>query len=511
MLRDVWTTTTATFFVAFSILSSSTLVLGSTIHLDERAPSSFSSCLTASKVKTLTSSSSGYTTAALAFNRRLSYKPAAIVYPMSKTDVSAVVKCAADSGVPVVARSGGHSYAAYGLGGKDGALVVDLSSMKSLSLDSSTHLLASQTGNRLGDVAQYLWDNGKRALPHGTCPYVGTGGHTSYGGFGLYGRTAGLLLDRVVSADVVIANGTVLTASNTSHSDLFWALRGAAPSYGIVTSWTFSTLAAPSTLTNYWYTFSSTISNANAVSLIMAFQNFAATNPTKQLAAILNVGVSDGHMSIQMSGTYYGSKTDFTNAIKPLQDAFPANVGMKLTTKNRDWYTGLTDFTGPLSTSGPDVYDTFFAKSVVSATAYSKTSVTNWVNYMIQQDKTWGSKLWWWVEVDMYGGVISQVAETATAYTHRSATLNFQFYGGTPDDGKDPWVGQGGIDFMNGLVSSLVANPTGAYPNYIDPTLTADQWHSLYFAGNFQRLTQLKKAWDPKNVFNFPQSIPLAA
>ncbi|KAG8895825.1 hypothetical protein FRC00_006856 [Tulasnella sp. 408] len=260
----------------------------------------------------------------------------------------------------------------------------------------------------------------------------------------------------------------------------------------------------------------------------MAFQNFAVSNPTKQLACLASLGVSDGHIYIEISGTYYGSKTDFTTAIKPLQDAFPANVGMKLTTKSRDWYTGLTDFTGPLSTSAPDIYDTFFAKgrkqvgadfratnlrtqSVFSSVAFSKTSVTNWVNYMIQQDKTWGSKLWWWVEVDMYGGVISQVPETATSYAHRADTLNFQFYGGTPNDGKDPWVGQGGIDFLNGLVSSLVANPTGAYPNYIDPTLTADQWHSLYFAGNFQRLTQVKKAWDPNNVFSFPQSIPLAA
>lgn len=94
----------------------------------------------------------------------------------------------------------------------------------------------------------------------------------------------------------------------------------------------------------------------------MAFQNFAVSNPTKQIACVASLGVSDGHIYIEISGTYYGSKTDFTTAIKPLQDAFPSNVGMKLTTKSRDWYTGLTDFTGPLSTSGPDIYDTFFAK-----------------------------------------------------------------------------------------------------------------------------------------------------
>lgn len=129
----------------------------------------------------------------------------------------------------------------------------------------------------------------------------------------------------------------------------------------------------------------------------------------------------------------------------------------------------------------------------------------------------------------MYGGVISSVPETATAYAHRSDFLNFQFYGGTPNgNGNFP---SSGITFMNGLVSSLAPNPTGACefrlagrlpameltqlpnadPNYIDPTLTAAQWQSQYFGGNFARLTQLKKAWDPSNVFKFPQSIPVAA
>ncbi|KAG8735505.1 hypothetical protein FRC12_018042 [Ceratobasidium sp. 428] len=102
-----------------------------------------------------------------------------------------------------------------------------------------------QTGNKLGDIAQKLWDNGKRALPHGTCPYVGSGGHTAFGGFGPYSRVAGLLHDRVTSAQVVLANGTLTTASSTKNADLFWALRGAGASYGIVTEWTFATLPAP--------------------------------------------------------------------------------------------------------------------------------------------------------------------------------------------------------------------------------------------------------------------------
>jgi FAD/FMN-containing dehydrogenase len=137
--------------------------------------------------------------------------------------VEKAVQCGSSQGVSVVARSGGHSYAGYGLGGQDGSVVVDLSALKSISYsqDNADNVVV-QTGNRLGELASYLWQNGQRALPHGTCPRVGSGGHTSYGGYGPYSRMGGLLMDRVVSAEVVLANGTSVTASNSSNSDLFW-------------------------------------------------------------------------------------------------------------------------------------------------------------------------------------------------------------------------------------------------------------------------------------------------
>ena len=90
-------------------------------------------------------------------------KPQAVAY---------AIKCAAQSNIKVSARSGGHSYAAFGLGGHNGALVVDLSALKKITLDSATGYAVSQTGNRLGDLATSIYSQGKRALPHGTCPYV---------------------------------------------------------------------------------------------------------------------------------------------------------------------------------------------------------------------------------------------------------------------------------------------------------------------------------------------------
>lgn len=82
----------------------------------------------------------------------------------------------------VNARSGGHSYAAYGLGGADGHMVVDLSNLNDVSVDIATGVATIGAGSRLGDIAIALFNLAGRALPHGTCPLVGIGGHASYGG-----------------------------------------------------------------------------------------------------------------------------------------------------------------------------------------------------------------------------------------------------------------------------------------------------------------------------------------
>ncbi|KAK1230672.1 hypothetical protein PQX77_006226 [Marasmius sp. AFHP31] len=100
-----------------------------------------------------------------------------------------------------------HSYIANGLGGKNGTLVVDMSNMKGLSVDSASKVATIETGNRLGEVAVGLNEKGT-ALPHGTCPYVGIGGHSAFGGFGYTSRMWGLTIDTIKAVNTVLANGT---------------------------------------------------------------------------------------------------------------------------------------------------------------------------------------------------------------------------------------------------------------------------------------------------------------
>ncbi|KDQ15116.1 hypothetical protein BOTBODRAFT_187513 [Botryobasidium botryosum FD-172 SS1] len=422
--------------------------------IDRRA--GISSCLSGADVTIVGPSDSGYSADSKAFNERLSYQPAAIVYPGSLPD-------------------------SYGLGGENGHLIVDLSKLKSISLDASSGNVASQTGNRLGDLATSLWNQGQRALPHGTCPYVGSGGHTAFGGFGPFSRVGGLLLDRVVSADVVLANGTAVTASASQYSDLFWALRGAGASYGIVTSWTYSTLPAPQNNIYWEINFSDSLAKSKLTSALVAFQTFASSSLPDEfwMQAVLGAD-GDGGISLGFSGTYFGTASDFK--------------------------TQLNGGTG-LSTSAPETPDTFFAKSLITTTALPQSTWASWANFLYSSATD--TDLDWFVEIDLYGGAISRVGKDDTAFAHRDAIFTFQLYASSANS-KPPYPSDG-ISFVSDMLASIDTNPQAAYANYVDPTLTPAQWQTQYYDGHYQRLTQVKAAYDPNNVFSFPQSIGLTA
>ncbi|KAL0947269.1 hypothetical protein HGRIS_013391 [Hohenbuehelia grisea] len=345
------------------------------------------SCLNSAGLTSIYPSSSGYASAAQAYNLRFQYSPAALVYPTSENAVAAAVKCAGSLNVPVSARSGGHSYAAYGLGGQDGALVVDLSKLKAITINSD-QTATIQTGNRLGDVALTLYNNGGRAMPHGTSPEVGVGGHLGCGGFGLDSRMWGLFLDQALSARVVLSNGTIVAASPSENSDLFWAIRGAAPSFGIVTEYKFKTYPAPSSNIIFSYSYWST-PQATASSIFSAFQTFAQTSapPTLGIQAILASAGAPGQLYVSLTGVFYGTKSDFNNAINPLLTKIPKPQGTSVVTYG--WLDSLVQLGGQsLNTSTtPDGTDTFFAKSLMVPQEAPMTSaaIQSFFNYLGNQ------------------------------------------------------------------------------------------------------------------------------
>lgn len=127
-------------------------------------------CLAAASVPTDVPGSTDWDYDVAPFNGRFNYTPAAIVVPTNVLQVQAAVSCAVKVGVKVNPKSGGHSYAAFGLGGEDGHLVVELDRMNDVTLDPETNISTVQSGARLGHVAKTLYDQSGRAFSHGTCP-----------------------------------------------------------------------------------------------------------------------------------------------------------------------------------------------------------------------------------------------------------------------------------------------------------------------------------------------------
>lgn len=117
---------------------------------------------------------------AAAYNQRIQPEPTAILYPSSQQEIAQALSCASHAGVKVSARGGGHSYASYGLGSGDGALVIDLGNFRDIKVDGSGRASIG-AGNRLGDIYLALNDQGW-AIAAGVCEAVGIGGHAGFGG-----------------------------------------------------------------------------------------------------------------------------------------------------------------------------------------------------------------------------------------------------------------------------------------------------------------------------------------
>src|SRR3954447_20522809 len=177
-----------------------------------------------------------YDRARAVYNGMIDRRPAAVARCFDVTDVIACVNFARAHGIELAVRGGGHN--AGGFGTWDDALVVDLSPMRSTTVDPVAHTVRVDGGCVWGDVDHATSAFGL-ATPSGFLASTGVGGLTLGGGIGYLTRRFGLTVDNLLSADVVLADGSFVTASETSHPDLFWALRGGGGNFGVVTSFTF--------------------------------------------------------------------------------------------------------------------------------------------------------------------------------------------------------------------------------------------------------------------------------
>jgi hypothetical protein len=245
------------------------------------------------------------------FNARFhDVRPRAIVLCATPQDVAETISFARRHGLACAPRSGGHCFAGRSV---TRGLVIDVTPMGSVSV--SGDLAVVGAGARLGAVYEALQEH-QLTIPAGTCPPVGVTGLTLGGGLGILGRSYGVTSDRLLAAQIVLADGRVLDCDSHHHPELFWALRGAgAGNFGVVTQLVFGTVPAPQVIN-----FHLTWPPARAAALIQAWQEWAPLAPD-ELAASLKVtaaGEVDQPASVDVYGALLGTGSDATGLLDEL-------------------------------------------------------------------------------------------------------------------------------------------------------------------------------------------------
>ncbi|MDR3591095.1 MAG: FAD-binding oxidoreductase [Negativicutes bacterium] len=424
------------------------------------------------------------------YNRRFSRFPRMIVYCREVQDVVNAIHWARRHDVPIRVRSGGHSYEAFSL--VDDGVIIDVSGLDAMVIDSRRHLATVGTGWRLLQLYAALCREGL-TIPGGDCPAVGIGGFTAGGGFGMLTRLLGMACDSLVALEMVNARGQIIRADEKINADLLWACRGGGGgNFGVLTSYMFKVypLSEVAMFHLFW--------DWEAAGEVMsAWQNWAPFVDRRLTSTLRIYNRQDGRVFAE--GQFAGPEKEMRRLMQPLLAAVQpvkssvATVSMfqaalinagYLTPdgqwqQRQEWHK--------FKNSGAYAYRLLPSKELQTVIDYLRDSLGR-RNYL---------------EFQALAGAVNDVRSEATAYFHRRALFNLQYSARWEDDSQAAdsirWV----EDFRTAMLGSV----TGNYVNF--PDLSIRNWPKAYYGTNFARLQEIKAAFDPGDVFHFPQSIPL--
>jgi FAD/FMN-containing dehydrogenase len=414
-------------------------------------------------------------------------RPAAIAQVANGADVRTCVRRV--RGVPLAARSGGHSYAGYST--PDKGVVVDLAALHAITVKPDGTAVVG-AGARLIDVYAALAAHG-RALPAGSCPTVGIGGSTLGGGIGVVARSYGLTCDHLKAATVVTADGDQQIADANHNPDLFWALRGGGGGNGgIVTEFTFTTVPAPAVTI-----FSLRFPAVRTARVLRAWSAWvdAAPDALTALCAVTAAATPTN----RVTGTWTGPAAGLATHLSALVAAVGAQPITRFT-RTYKYLDAMKYFAGCLSATvaachstsvpgGTLGRSTFRAASRMLQHALTPAAAGAVVNLMRQQR---GMVLLF----DSLGGAVGHPKPADTAFVHRAAHASVQIYSGSA-------AAAPAVTRVQRALAPVVG--AGAYVNYLNPAQT--DWAAAYYGGNLPRLRRVITRYDPDGVFTFPQSV----
>ena len=435
------------------------------------------------------------------FNARFDHvRPEAVVQCTSPADVAATLSFVRRHELPFVVRSGGHCFAGHST---STGLVLDVSPMDRV-LPQDGGLVAVGAGARLGAIYDRLESDG-RALPGGTCPSVGIGGLALAGGLGVLGRRYGLTSDQMISADLVLADGSRVTCDDSRDPDLFWALRGGGTAgFGVVTSFTFRTVPAP-----YALDFHLAWDFDRALAAVEAWQTWAPSAPDELAASLKLIAGGDPRQppTVNVYGVLQVGDTERPGLVDDLCDLVGADPVWRWSStlpfaRTRQMWAGLP----PPGVAFDDLGSTTAVPRpwmVARSEFFRRTLPTSVVESLLDEltrDRLARQER----ELDFmpWGGAYNRVDADATAFVHRDERFQLKHSATAGPDGPAE-VKEGVHAFVRR--SWELAHPYGSggvFPAFPDRDLP--QPAEAYYGANLPRLRAVKARLDPDGLFRIP-------
>lgn len=424
------------------------------------------------------------------YNGMIGKRPRLIARCADVADVIAAVNFAREQGLLLAVRGGGHS--GPGLGSCDDGLVIDLSMMRSVRVDAANQTVRVEGGCTSGDVDHATHAFGL-AVPFGIVSTTGVAGLTLGGGTGYLTRKFGLTIDNLIEADVVLADGSFVKASETENPDLFWGLRGGGGNFGVVTSFLFQAHPVKMVYAGpiFWEA-------KDAMAVMQAYRDFLPTAPEELgiFVGLKTVGSVDpfpsehwGKRACAIIGAYNGSAADGERAIAPLLDAVPPPI-----------FNWMSEMPFPAIQS---LFDPFLPKGLqwYWKADFVRSLPDEAIETHIAHAADAPSEL---SLMHLYpiDGAVRAVAQDATAWSTRDATWSMVIAGIDPDPESADELKAWGRAYWNAVHPY---NLDGAYVNFMmdEPE---DRLEATY-GENYSRLTLIKAKYDPSNVFRVNQNI----
>jgi len=429
----------------------------------------------------------GYDEARQVFFKGIDRKPAAVAQVAGAEDVARVVTAAREGGLELAVRSGGHSRAGYGT--SEGGIVIDLSELKSLDIDADANTAWVGTGIKAGE---YTTATGEKGLVTGLgdSGSVGIGGITLAGGVGFLVRKHGLTIDNLLAAEVVTAGGEVVEAREDSEPDLFWAIRGGESNFGIATRFKLR-LHEISEIVGGMLILPGTPET------ITGFLEAAKAAP-EELSTIANVMLAppmpmipeEAHGKPVLMGlfAYVGPVDQAESVIAPFRALAEPHADMVRPMRYPELYEGPEQ--EPQLAAGAN----FFADSLEPAGAEA-----------ILEELPKSTAMMNAIQMRVLGGAFGRVPGDATAFGHRDSELFVNVAAMYADPGEtethNAWV--------NGLADTLGRNGAGGYVGFMGDEDEATV-RAAYPGANWDRLREVKRRYDPDNLFRLNHNIPPA-